>query len=426
MKHVQKTGLNQPVKVALIGAGARGSDLCEHFLPIPHRATVVAVAEPVEARRNRFADRHGIPPESRFETWRDFFSGPVKADAVIVATMDHDHKEPALAALEQGYNLLLEKPMAPNLIDIVEIGAVTAAACERHGTVAGVVHPLRYGPSFRKLKDLVDGRRVGDLITLDHVEQVGWWHYAHSFVRGNWRREDESSFMLLTKSCHDIDYLCYLVGKPVTRVSSFGGLSFFRRENAPAGSADRCTECSIEPECDYSAVRWYVATDREKWPAAVVADDHSRDAHLNAIATGPYGRCVWKSDNDVVDHQVVNLEFEGGVTATFTMTAFTQRMARRSRLHGTRGEIDFYQDGIQIRDFGSDVTETIDFGDLSDGHGGSDSHIIEQFVRAVAENKQELITTSIPESISTHTVTFAAEHARLTGQVVNVQAFAGG
>lgn len=384
----------------------------------------MAVAEPVAARRDRISHRHEIPPEGRFETWQDLLAGPARADAVIVATMDHEHMRPAIAALEQGYHLLLEKPMAPTLGAIKEIASVAGTAQERHGTVAGVVHPLRYGPSFRALREIVSSGRIGTLITLDHVEQVGWWHYAHSYVRGNWRRADEAAFMLLTKSCHDIDYLSYLVGEPVLRVSSFGSLSHFRREQAPVHSGERCIACPVEPECEYSALRWYVAADRERWPASVASDDHSLAAHLAAVSQGPFGRCVWKSDNDVVDHQVVSLEFETGTTATFTMTAFTSRVARRARLHGTRGDIDFEQNRIEIREFGSDTTETMQFANSDEGHRDGDYHIIERFVRGVETGNQTLVTTSIPESVSSHVVTFAAEHARLTGTVVDVGLFA--
>jgi len=294
----------------------------------------------------------------------------------------------------------------------------------KHGTLAGVVHPLRYGPSFAALKRLVDSGRIGRLITLDHLEGVGWWHQAHSFVRGNWAKKDESSFMLLAKSCHDIDYICYLVGGPVKRVSSFGNLSWFRPENAPEGSTERCLDCPLEPECEYSAIRWYVSADRDQWPAAAVSNDHSLEGHLEALRTGPYGRCVWRAGNDVVDHQIVNMEFDQGLTASFTMTAFSQHVSRRNRLHGTKAEIEFDQESVTIRDFDGNHVAHQSFGDLHGGHGGADRHILDGFLRAIERGDQSQITTTIPESMTTHMVTFAAEHARVSGTVVDVAAFA--
>lgn len=390
---------------------------------MPHRVNIAAVADPDPRRRARFAERHAIAESGRFERWEEFFREGREIDAVLVATMDRDHVGPAVAALESGYHLLLEKPMAPSLGDIRRIVDAYEAAVPR-GVIAGVVHPLRYGPSFAALHDLVADGRIGKLITLDHLEGVGWWHQAHSFVRGNWKNESTSSFMLLAKSCHDIDYVCHLVGRPVVRTSSFGSLCWFRKENAPAGSTERCVDCPLEPECEYSAIRTYVTSDPDRFPVTALGVGESKEARMEAIRTGPYGRCVWRSGNDVVDHQVVMLEFDDSTTATVTMTAFSQRVARRSRLHGTVAEVEFDQDSLTIRDFASGDVSRRTFGNLVGGHAGSDAFIANGFVRALETGDQRLITTSLPESATTHLLTFAAEEARKLGTVIDVNDFA--
>lgn len=376
------------------------------------------MADPNPARRAVFAAAHGIPSDRHFTDWREFFAERRAVDAVLVATMDRDHVEPAVAALEAGYHLLLEKPMVPTVEDLDRLERAAEDAASRYGTIVGVVHPLRYGASFRALREIVRSGRIGEIVTLDWLEQIAWWHFAHSYVRGNWRREDAASFILLAKSCHDIDYLQYLVDRPVERVGSFGALTYFHPARAPHGSTERCLDCPLEPDCEYSAVRWYLNTDRTAWPARAAASDHSYEAHRAALRDGPYGRCVWRSDNDALDHQTVTLEFEGGLTATFTLTAFTQRMARRGRIHGTRGEIDFDQDTITIRDFAGGAVTRTTFPDVADGHADADRYIVDRFVRAVETGDGSYVTTGISESAASHRVTFAAERARREGRIL--------
>lgn len=406
---------SRPIAVAVLGAGGRGNLFGDLVARMTGRAKVVAVAEPREAYRSKFAATHGLTGDAVFGDWREFVARPKMCDAVVVATMDREHVGPAVACLEKGYHLLLEKPMAVTLEDCRAI----EAAQRRSGRVVAVCHSLRYNKSFATLKRLLDSGRIGKLVSLDQLEAVAFWHQAHSFVRGNWGREAESTFMLMAKSCHDVDVICYLVGAPCRRVSSFGSLFHFRPENAPEGSAERCTDgCAVEDTCPYSAIRRYVDGDREGWPACVVSPDHSREAHLEAIRKGPYGRCVWRAGNDVVDHQVVAMEFEAGVTATFTMTAFTQRGGRKVRLHGTEGDIECEEDRIVVRPFASGDTEEIAVKPEEGGHGGGDERVVRSWLRAIRENNPSLILTSAQESLRSHTLVFAAERARLEGRTV--------
>jgi predicted dehydrogenase len=409
-----------PVTFALIGAGERGSAYARWIAAKPDRAKIVAVAEPREHQRARLADRHAIPPDRVFSSWRDLAALPRLADAAIVATPDVEHVPPAISLSAKGYHLLVEKPLAPSEADCRRV----VRAVREAGVLFAVCHVLRYRPYTRLLKRIVDEGRIGEVLNVQHLEPVGWWHHAHAFVRGNWRRSDQASFMLLAKSCHDIDWLRHIVGRPIERVSSFGSLSHFRRENQPEGAADRCLDCAVEPDCPYSAARLYrdmVRGGRTGWPVSVLTDDLTEAGVLAALRDGPYGRCVYTCDNDVVDHQVVAVEFAGGPTATFTMTAFTPHMDRRTRIFGTHGSIDGDGERLSICDFVTGRTEELSVSsagmDAGSGHGGGDDNLMDAFTTAVATDDPAPILSGAAESLETHLAVFAAERARLAGTV---------
>jgi predicted dehydrogenase len=406
------------VRVAVVGAGGRGTGFGKTLANLPHLARVVAVAEPRDAYRERFAAAHKLPAAAVFRTWQDFVAQLPPCDAVVIATMDRDHTGPAVALLQQNKHLLLEKPMATTLADC---RAIEAAQCSS-GAMVAVCHSLRYHKGFAAFREIVASGRIGEIVSIDQIEQVAFWHQAHSFVRGNWGQEARSSFMLLAKSCHDIDYMAHLVNRPCRRVSSFGALNHFSADHAPAGAPARCTDgCPVEESCPYSAIRQYVQGSRlDQWPAEVVSPVHTREAHLEAIRTGPYGRCVYRCDNDVVDHQVVAMEFEGDITATFTMTAFTQHGGRRIRVHGTEGEAAFDESRVVVRSFRTNNVETIEIGPESGGHGGGDERVVREWLSAIHTGNPALIRTSAQESLRTHTMVFAAERARREGRVVDL------
>lgn len=401
------------VTLAVVGAGSRGTSYARHAVATG-RARVVAVADPLPGRRGRF------PDAKHHADWRELAALPRQADAVIVATQDRDHVEPAVRFAELGYDILLEKPMAVSEDDCRTI----VAAAGRSEAIFAVCHVMRYTPYTRTLKALLDGGRIGEIVSIQHLEPVGWWHQAHSYVRGNWRRTDESTFMLLAKSCHDLDWLVHLTGKQVTRVSSFGGLKHFRPENRPAGAADRCLDCAVEAGCPYSAKRIYLPlAGREAWPLSVLTDDVSEEGVLEALRTGPYGRCVYACDNDVVDHQVVNMELEGGVTASFTMTGFTPALHRQTRIFGTHGSIDGDGDHLTVHDFVTGRSETVATHPPGDptargGHGGGDEALVEAFLTAVATRDRTPILSSPGESLHSHLVAWAAERSRLHGETI--------
>ncbi|HEV7646749.1 MAG TPA: Gfo/Idh/MocA family oxidoreductase [Actinophytocola sp.] len=417
--------MDRPVTFAVVGAGQRGFGYGEWIAARPDRGRVLAVAEPRAHQREDFARRHGIPPERAFRSWHELAAAPRLADAAIVTTQDSDHVGPAITLADNGYHLMVEKPLAPTEDECVElVRAVTDA-----GVLFAVCHVLRYRPYTRLVKRLLDEGRIGDVMSVQHLEPVGYWHYAHSYVRGNWRRSDLASFMLLAKSGHDIDWLRHVVGRPIERVSSFGSLTHFVRARQPAGAADRCVECAVEPDCAYSAPRLYLgrlAEGRTGWPVDVITDEVTEAGVRAALRDGPYGRCVYACDNDVVDHQVVALEFAGGVTATFTMTAFTPHQDRRTQIFGTRGCLDGDGERVRLHDFVtgevSEHTASSEGQDASAGHGGGDAGLVEAFTSAVSTGDAAYILSGAEESLESHRAVFAAERARLTGTVQPVAA----
>lgn len=408
----------------VIGAGARGRGYATFTTKPEHGAQVVGLAEPRDWYREDTARTYSVPAENVFKDWQAAAARPRFADVAIISTQDALHVEPMLAFAEKGYNILLEKPMAP---DAEGCRRIVKKALEK-GILFAVGHVMRYTDYTRQLNQIVDAGTIGDVVSIEHMEPVGYWHQAHSYVRGNWRREDESSSMLLAKSCHDIDWLRHLMGKPCRKVSSFGSLKHFRKEEKPAGAGERCVACGIEPTCPYSAKKIYLgrlAGGHTGWPVNVLAPEVTTETITEALRTGPYGRCVYSCDNDVVDHQVVILEYEGGRTASFTMTAFTAHGGRKTRIFGTRGMIEGDGSVIKILDFLTDQCQTVDTrapdAGLLGGHGGGDYWLMRYFTDAVRHNDPSRILSGPQEALETHLTVFAAERARREGRVVEMQ-----
>jgi len=413
-----------PVTIIVIGAGGRGSGYAAYVADHPNEGKVVGVAEPRDLYRNRLAEAHGIPPEHVFADWTDVAERPRLADAVLICTHDELHADIACAMAEKGYHVLLEKPMGTNEADLRRIHA---AAKQSDGLFA-VCHVLRYSPYTQTMRQIIDSGAIGEVVNIEHVEPCGYWHQVHSFVRGPYRREDESSPMLLSKSCHDLDWIRYMIDAPCLAVSSFGTLYHFRKEQRPQGASDRCLDCAVEPECPYSAKRIYlgrIERGETGWPVAMVTPDETLEGVTEALRTGPYGRCVYACDNDVVDNQVVAMRFEGGKTATFTMMAFSEVRDRQTRLFGTRGELRGDGRVIERYDFLTEKTETLDTTqEVKDfagyGHGTGDYGLMKAFCAACATSDARKILTDADVTLETHMMVFAAERARKQGTVVEL------
>ncbi|CAN7724461.1 Gfo/Idh/MocA family protein [Paenibacillus sp. LjRoot56] len=408
------------ITAVLIGAGQRGAGAyAPYALEHPDDIQFVAVAEADAERRDRFQQTHHIAGECSFASWEELLAGPKLADAVLICTQDNMHFVPTIQALEKGYHVLLEKPMSPDPAECL-IMADYAESCNR---VFSICHVLRYTDFFATLKGIISDGRIGKLVSIQHTENVEHRHQAHSFVRGNWRDATKSSPMILAKSCHDMDVLQWLVDAECTKVSSFGSLTHFRQNNAPEGAPTRCLDgCPVQETCPYYAPKMYI--ERDDWVGTVlrqvISNDTSDEGVLQALQDGPYGRCVYHCDNNVVDHQVVNLEFANEVTVAFTMSAFTFEGGRSLKIMGTLGQIrgDMEKNEIEVTSFITREKEIIRLDTNLAGHGGGDVGIMRDFVRLVRSDGKEKSLTGAQVSAQSHLLAFAAEKSRLESRVI--------
>lgn len=415
----------KPITCIVLGAGNRGNVYGNFAVKYPDEMDVVGVAEPISSRKERFSSKHAIPADRQFVTWEHVFERPKFANAVIITTPDHLHHGPAMQALSMGYDLLLEKPIAQTwkqCKDILDLA-------HQHRRIVAVCHVLRYSPYYRKIKEELDSGQLGEIVSLQHMEPIQHIHMSHSYVRGNWRVEKETNPIILAKSCHDLDILRWWIGKNCRQIASFGSLSFFRSEHAPSGSTSRCTDgCAIEQECPYSALRIYYR-DRS-WLHHFNLPDNEPDrgdAILNELRNGPFGRCVYRCDNDVPDHQVCILQFDGGVTASFNMEALTHYAGRRTRIMLTNGDITGDETDLWVTNFTTRETtrwNVKENADIQSGHGGGDWGLVRDWIRAVDRQDPALLTSTLDASMESHLMGFMAEKSRHRGTVEKVRVHA--
>lgn len=418
--------------VAVIGAGSRGTIYTDIMANMPEKFKVVGVAEPIKERLDYIKEKHGIAPKNCFEGWEQMLSVPKIADIAIISTMDRMHLEPSIKALEAGYDLLLEKPAAPT----PEECAAILKKAEECGRKIIVCHVLRYTPFFMKLKKIIDDGILGDVISIEHIEGVGNLHQSHSFVRGNWGNSERSSFMLLQKCCHDLDILQWLLSKDCRRIQSFGSRAYFRAENAPDGAPERCTDgCPYADTCYYNAVKLYYDDKNNLWFREAAAKKHrpTDEEILEALRTTQYGKCVFRCDNDVVDHQTVNMEFDGGATISMTMSAFTKG-GRKVHIMGTKGELNAIMGApadkaFELFDFATrkyrylDAEIAVSGDSIVTGHGGGDSGIVDALYRYMTDELKASEVSEIGVSCRNHMLAFAAEDSRLSGTVVDFNGY---
>lgn len=412
-----------PVTAIVLGAGNRGNVYGRYALAYPNDLKMVGVAEPIAFRNERFAKSHGIATAHRFNTWEDVFTVPKFADAVIISTPDTLHYGPAIKALQMGYHVLVEKPISPSMQECLEI----LATAQKSQSIIAVCHVLRYTNYFRKLKEICEAGTLGTMMSINHLEGIEHVHMAHSYVRGNWHEATKTNPIILAKSCHDLDIMRWLANKPVKTVSAYGNLKWFKAENAPVGSTERCVEgCKVERECPFSAIKVYYEQ-RKRIHVLDVPDDPALQgpAILEKLKTSNYGRCVYRMNNDQPDHYTSIYQFEEGILATFGLEAFTAWEARKTRVMFSMGEVVGDNDLIEVTDFRTKqttrwrATEQKDFN--NSGHGGGDFGLMKNFVQAVAQNKPELLTSTIEASIESHIMGFMAEESRKNGRSMEIK-----
>ncbi|MFK7601653.1 Gfo/Idh/MocA family protein [Deinococcus sp. SM5_A1] len=392
------------VTVAVIGCGNRGADVYARHLAA-QGARITHLVDPRASRLAEVAARHALGAEVCLSHWDEFFALGRVADAVVIATPDDQHVQPCLQALALGYDVLLEKPIC---LAEAELDVLLQAEAQSAGRVT-VCHVLRATPFFQEVKQVLHSGRLGQLVGIQHAENVAYWHYAHSYVRGNWRASPPSAPFILAKSCHDLDLLRWFAGAPPSRVDSQGGLHHFRPENAPAKASDRCVTCPVV-DCPYDARQIYGSRPLESWPNTVLTAGGQSLA--GALGTGPYGQCVYLGLNNVADHQSVTVTLENGVTAGLTVSAFTHNNTRTLKLLGTHGELrgQMERGELELHDFQHGTVEcwTVP----ADGnHGGGDVGLVRgwlAFLRGEAG-----LSTPLSESLDSHRMAFAAERSRL-------------
>jgi predicted dehydrogenase len=467
--------MNLPVTAVLLGAGGRGFHVYGNYaLKNKNSIKFVAVAEPIKSRRVNFAKLHNIPSNRCFESWRELFSEKKLADIAFVCTQDQMHTEPTLLALDKGYHVLLEKPMAHRLTECVKI----VQKVEETGRILGVSHVLRYTDFFSTVFNIIKKKLLGDIINISHRENVSWYHMAHSYVRGSYANVEKSSPMILAKACHDLDLLYWMVGSLPKKISSFGNLTYFKSENAPQGAPEYClNNCPVKNTCNYYAPRTYIdiipiiqimqkgknsfykfignlrknhiklLTFLAKiippfkrlrywndWPVYYIytgqEEDYSDEAKIEILKTSQYGRCVFRCNNDVVDHQVVNIEFENGVTANFTMHGFSEREGRTLRIDGTEatliGEFHDSNKKLILYNHFSGEKKIILKQKLSRStsqHGGGDPKLVDAFLESLKNPNINQPLTNARECLESHLMAFAANESRIKGKMIDMDEF---
>ena len=409
--------ISKPTTSIVIGAGQRGNAYADFAKQHPDKLQIIGAAEPNPVMLAAIRDKYTIPQENCFDTWEQVFEREKFADTAMICTQDRMHFEPVMAAIAKGYDILLEKPMVPTADEC----KIIADAADAAGVKVIVCHVLRYSPLFKTIKRIIDNGEIGDIVSMVHNENVGDIHASHSFVRGNWGNTAASAPMILAKSCHDMDIMQWLINKRCLRLNSFGGLSYFNIKNKPENAPPRCTDGCKVTDCPYDARKLYL---KDIWgygknwfrPVATGLPNPTDEEVLTALQTGPYGRCVFQTDNDVVDHQTVNMEFEGGITAIFSMSSLTPDISRSLKIMGTKGQIRAHSshDSIIVDYFSTRSSREVKVVAVG-GHGGGDYGIMEAFCDYVSTGVAPDGISDARISAENHLLCFAAEESRLSG-----------
>ena len=437
--------MRTPVELTMVGAGLRGGQC---YGPValrhPDELRFVEVVEPNPARRRQFAEAHGIPEDRAHPDVATWLGGARRSQAAVIATPDRQHAGPAVEALIAGYDVLLEKPMAPTPEACVEL----VGTAKRLGRTLQVCHVLRYTAFFRRVHEIVSSGVLGELVTVEHRENVASWHMTHSYVRGAYAATSSASPLLLAKACHDLDVLAWTLDDPCVRVSSVGSLRHFRPDHAPAGAPARCTDgCPVEPQCEFSALHvylgdedgaspygwrprtpysWMPLTDGSTFDPTTGMLTETATDRLAELARGPYGRCVYHCDNDAVDNQVVTMELASGTTAVLVVHGHSDTDERTMRYDGARATLrgrfgDFSPSELTLHHHRSGEVEHVPVDAVPGLHGGGDVGLMRDFAACLRGDTPP--RSEAADALESHLLGFAAEAARRGATVVDVTRF---
>ncbi len=434
-----------PIRVVILGAGDRGRTYAAYAKAYPERVQVVGVADVNPVARAAMAKDFNLPAEAQWGDWSEAVAARPACDVMTITMPDAVHIEPAIACLDAGYHLLLEKPMGrtweecerlaacvhkhaecgirngecggahQSISQSVKSEATAQGRCQVGAKLVILGHVLRYTVYFKKLCELIRSKAIGEVVSIQHFEPVAYMHAAHSFCRGNWGNTVRATPMILQKCCHDFDQFVWWLGKKCTGVSSFGNTFHFNAAHKPEGAAARCLDCpaAVERDCPYSAKKIYLERLDYRYPFV----DKSDAAMEAMLRDGPYGRCVYACDNDAVDHQIVNLRFEGGITVAHQMESYTYTGGRETKVFGTRGEIVGDGRKLTIYHFNNRTTELWDSvmeagAPQGSGHGGGDFGLMDELVRLLTEVDPAEYVNVFDVSLESHRIAFAAEASR--------------
>ena len=445
----------------VIGAGNRGADAyASYALTHPNKLKIVSVAEPNTIRREKLANNHNIPKNLEFNDWKGALEKPRFADLAIITTQDQMHYKPAMNAMKKGYHVLLEKPMATTEEECRNL----VQTSEKMGIILQICHVLRYTKLFSKLKEIIDSGKLGEIININYSINLGHWIYAHSFVRGNWRDQRETSPMILAKACHDFDILYWFAGANPVKISSFARKSYLTSKNRPKDATKRCSDgCPHSNVCHYNAINLYLKTvqfhndliQTEKkfmrwiiklwknhpritnllipqfrkntpyrgWPINTISEDLSDEGILKALKEGPYGRCVYDCDNDQPSAQVTNIEFSNQIVATLTMHGHSYREGRFIRIDGTKASLigSFTLMGMAVTVYDHLTGKSINYKIklTKNPHEYEDYPLIRGFLAAIRGEEKPLTTAR--ESLQSHLMSFAADRSLKEEKIIDIK-----
>ncbi|NLA76432.1 MAG: Gfo/Idh/MocA family oxidoreductase [Clostridiales bacterium] len=420
--------MENPVTAVIVGGGHRAFTYADLSLECPEKLKIVGIADPNPIRRKKAAERYGFDEEHCYENALELAAVPKFADAIINGTMDHQHVYTSIPLLEKGYDMLLEKPFAVNEEEMARLTDVV----KKHGNKVMICHVLRYAPFYYEIKKRILSGEIGKIINIQTLEHVSYHHVSTSYVRGKWSNSEKShTSMLLAKCCHDLDIMMWMMSETEPcAVSSFGSTMQFNAANAPEGAADRCYDCKHIDSCEYSAKKLYIEHPQRwefyVWDSLEDVENPSIDEKIKLIkGDSPYGRCIYKCDNNVVDHQSVLVGFKDGATGTHNMVGGSTFPSRRIHIVGTKGEIFgnlednfFTVSRINASSPEERDVETVDLSALStqlDAHGGGDIRMVKDFVDFQRGETPSIACTAISDSVAGHLSVFLADRSREQG-----------
>ena len=396
------------IKVGFIGLGNRGGMYFDFANQHPDCEIVAACDFIVDQQLSRMPLKE-VP--YKFTSTDDLFAAKLDLDLLCISSMDKYHYNDAKRAIELGYNLLLEKPIACNLAEVLELQALA----KEKGVKVIICHVLRYTMFYKEIKRLITEGKLGHIININATENVAYWHQCHSYVRGNWHNTKETAPQILTKCSHDLDIIQWLMGKKVNMLSSFGDQYFFNAAHKPEGSTNRCGTCPLGYKCDFNSYRFYLKN--PGWLVPFMGTNQTVETITKYLDTSVFGHCAFDMDNDTVDHQVVNILFDDNTTASFTLNAFSNECYRDIKIYGTKGDLvaDFEKKEIHAQLFNDEVIH-IDLTKITDdfsGHGGGDAIMFKEIVTYLQTGEKTDSLTLLDDSVISHRMAFLAEESRL-------------